>query len=362
MYMCSVFSAQIEGFPMRFRDQVALTLPALVLRLVLAVVFLWAGIGKFASTTTVSGDDAARLNNIGVTLTAVQAPTIEPELPINSLPDTDLEEEPDLTIEPILENSDDEQRLQEILDEARRRAEQAKESSEQEPDELPVQAPPVDPEAQPEDQPEAESLGLDNASFSMINTQLSGSKTTASDFPDPMQVRRVYIVSLLLNKCADPGLTSESQPITPILPSRLASGSWARYLAIAAALTECVAGFLLLIGFMTRFSALGTLSVMLVALWTTQFGPAAIQSSDAIIGFIPNHGDFWDATSYLNLFLQLALAAMSIAVFFLGAGPVSLDRVIFGASKRDKYIHGDPKAAPQASTRDPFDRSPNPTP
>jgi uncharacterized membrane protein YphA (DoxX/SURF4 family) len=344
---------------MRFRDQVALTLPAHVLRLVLAVVFLWAGIGKIASTTTVTGDDAARLSNLGIRLTAVEQLPTEPDLPINILPDSNdqIEPEPDPD-EPILDNSEDEQRLQEILDEARRRAEQADENPTDEPSQAPIENPPVDPETENE----FETIGLNAASFSMISVQLNTSNATASDFPDQMEVRRLYLIALLLNKCADPGLTDESQPITPILPGWLSSGSWAKYFAIAAAVTECVAGLLLLIGFMTRFSALGTLGVMLVALWTTQFGPAAMQSGNAVLGFIPNHGDIWNAASYSTLFLQLALAAMSIAVFFLGSGPVGLDRAVFGASKRDKYLHGDPKAAPTTNARDPFDRSPNPTP
>jgi len=50
---------------MRCRDHVALTLPSLLLRLVLGITFLWAGAGKIIGTTTVEGDNAARLANLG---------------------------------------------------------------------------------------------------------------------------------------------------------------------------------------------------------------------------------------------------------------------------------------------------------
>ncbi len=354
---------------MRFRDQVALTLPTLVLRLVLAIIFLWAGIGKFVSTATVTGDDAARLTNLGVHLAnaSTQPPPNIPAptpLPDRSEPTTEQPAQPDP--EPILDTSADEQRLQEILDEAKRRAEQAKKDAAEETPEPAIPEPstidPADPPVDPVEETVEETMPQAFMGSSIISVQQTTSPATASDFPEPMQVRRVYMIALLLDRCADPGLTANSEPIAPILPQWIASGSWARYLAIAAAVTECLAGFLLLIGFMTRFSAIGTLGVMLVALWTTQFGPAAMQSSDAVLGFIPNKGDVWNASAYTGLFLQLALASMSIAVVFLGSGPVGMDRVIFGAGRRDKYIHGDPKSAPPPKDRDPFDRSPNPTP
>ena len=57
---------------MRLRDSIALTLPSFLLRLVLGVTFIWAGTGKLIGTMQVSGDDAARLANLGVDLNIIE--------------------------------------------------------------------------------------------------------------------------------------------------------------------------------------------------------------------------------------------------------------------------------------------------
>ncbi|QKK07291.1 MAG: hypothetical protein HND58_03365 [Planctomycetota bacterium] len=51
---------------MRKRDSAGLAIAPLFLRLVLAVVFIWAGLGKFVHTFPVQGEDAAILANYGV--------------------------------------------------------------------------------------------------------------------------------------------------------------------------------------------------------------------------------------------------------------------------------------------------------
>jgi uncharacterized membrane protein YphA (DoxX/SURF4 family) len=352
---------------MRFRDQVALTLPALVLRLVLALVFLWAGLGKFATTMPVSGDDAARLANLGVTLTPIapitDAPASSaPEQPLNELPENI--DGDDTQIDPESLPPEDQPEMQEILDRAKQRAEEARKNASEPPAELPEPSTSDEPVSDPVSDPADEQSAQD--AFKLLPAQYENPKKAASDYPEPMEVRKVYGIALLLSRCAEPGLTADSQPIKPILPSAFASGAVARSMAIAAAVTEITAGVLLLLGFLTRISALGTFCVMLVAIWTTQIGPAAMQTVPGdpapILGFLPNFGSLY-AMEYKDLMFQLACAAMSVAVFFLGSGPIGLDRLIFGASRRDKYLHGDPKAsAPAQPKRDSFDRSPNPTP
>ena len=151
------------------------------------------------------------------------------------------------------------------------------------------------------------------------------------------------------------------------MPTVIGTGSWPKILAWVAVITELVAGGLLILGFLTRLSALSIFCVMLVAMWMTQFGPAAIQSNDAILGFIPNAADVWSPMAYMALFWQLAIAAMAGSVFFLGSGAIGLDRLMFKPKVRDPYEHGDPKAAKSVQTqtagdRSEFDRTPNPTP
>jgi hypothetical protein len=99
----------------------------------------------------------------------------------------------------------------------------------------------------------------------------------------------------------------------------------------------------------------------------TQIGPAALHSSDAILGFIPRHDDLFSPAAYSNLLWQVALASMSLAVMFLGSGAIGLDRLLFSSSPRDPYLHGDPKAKggkkqgmnPAIAQRTEFDRSPS---
>ena len=51
---------------MRKRDRIGLNIAPLFLRVMLAVVFIWAGLGKVSATMPVSGEDAAILAKLGV--------------------------------------------------------------------------------------------------------------------------------------------------------------------------------------------------------------------------------------------------------------------------------------------------------
>lgn len=335
---------------MRWRDQIALTLPSLLLRTVLALTFIWAGVGKLVGTTTVVGDDAARLHNL-------QVPLTEPAPGAQTAPDGRVEEPlPDPEPDPAAETELD-QTLNQALEQ--------------------------DPEpAEPTETPEAQEPGTDEPSadedersplarsdraprFELV--QLASAPAVGSDFPDPVEVHRVYTIALLIDKCADPGLTADSRVLTPILPSWMGSGRTPVYAAWAAAITEVVAGGMLLFGLLTRLCSLSTLTIMLVAIWTTTIGPAAMHSSDAILGFIPHVDDPWAPSSYSVGLWQLALAVMSLSVLFLGPGPLSLDRLIFG-TRRDPFETAPPSKRKHKHGEEPqgkrggFDRTPDPNP
>lgn len=355
---------------MRLRDQVALTLPTLFLRLTLGAVFLWAGSGKFLGTMTVSGERAARLANIGIMPMPVgqdnlDMPTALPEesaLP-EDMPD---EVDPSSATNPIedlptpspsspVESNDgsepaDQGQAQPPLDE------QAKEIIEQ------IKGTLGDPE-KPKEQ-------LPMPSGTLEPVQMSNKVYVAADFPEPGQVKQLYGISLILNKAANPGLTPDSQPIAPIIPEMFGEGIWPTALAWAAAITEIAAGALLILGFLTRISAFGLLVVMLTAIWLTQIGPAAVQSGDALLGFLPRVDDPWNPGAYQSLLWTVSLAAMSASVMLLGSGAIGIDRILFRPKVRDPYLHGDPKASKpprraggsDAQDRSEFDRTPNPTP
>ncbi len=329
---------------MRLRDQVALTLPSLFLRLILGITFLWAGTGKLVGTYSVVGDDAARLANIGIMPTTPPPVTIPEKTP---QPTESSESTEPVPTEPATPASDLDEQANDIIE----MIEDQLESSNA-----------------PTDEPEA-SDQADEQKVRFQSVQYASTTYSASDFPEPMQVKGLSSIALMISKAADPGLTADSNPINPIMPAALASKPWPKLMAWTVAITELVAGVFLLLGFLTRISALGTLSIMLVALWMTQFGPAVIQSNNAFFGFIPFADNPWAPGTYTHLFWQLALLAMSGAVFFLGSGAIGVDRLLFRPSPRDPYFHGDPKASkiksdhsPPAVNRSEFDRTPNPTP
>lgn len=327
---------------MRWRDQLALTLPTLILRLVLALTFLWAGTGKLVGHTNVTGDGAARLANMGVTL--VPAPIIadDPEpTPEPSLPDEPPRALPESPTQPT---------------------DQPEDQPAEQPDDQPEETPAADPE---DDTNEIVLDPRSRADITRVQSTTSAPKV-ASDFPDPMSTPRVNAIALLLDKSAEPSLTPDSRPLEPLVPAFVGQGRTPVYLAWCAAITECLAGTLLLLGLLTRLGALSAVFVMGVAIWTTTIGPAAMGHTDAFLGFIPAAEDPWNPASYANALWQLAVAAMALAVLLLGPGPLSLDRLIFAPRTRDPYETAEPdhrprrKNAPATPARDHFDRSPPP--
>jgi len=120
-------------------------------------------------------------------------------------------------------------------------------------------------------------------------------------------------------------------------PSALATPDALNALAWAAALTEFIGGWLVLIGLMTRIWALGLASTMVVALWLTQIGPAMAMDSGAFLGFLPpmemEDPSRW-TSAWQTMFFQLTLACAAGALALVGAGWVSLDGLLFGGAGR----------------------------
>ena len=359
---------------MRLRDQVALTLPTLLLRLTLGLVFLWAGTGKLLGTISVAGDDAARLANIGIMPIAPVAPNDGPNDVLDD-PEPSDEEEPaeemvqpdEVPIETYFDNKREEDKAArlrlEILD--AQRAEKLHAVQEQLLKELHEQNQRLNPD--PPAEPELEN---DDQQVSLQSVQYSDKVYAGSDFPEFGEIKQVYAISLMITKAANPGLTEDSQPIDSTIPEMFGRGIWPKALAWAVAVTEIAAGVFLVLGFMTRLSAFSLLSVMVTAIWMTQVGPAMMQSSDAILGFIPRVNQPWSPGAYKDVFFQLSLGAMAASVMMMGSGAIGIDRLLFRPRVRDPYVHGDPKAekpkrskkaAPEAS-RGEFDRTPNHTP
>lgn len=254
---------------MRLRDSIGLNLSPVFLRLVLGIVFTWAGAGKFFAKDHFTPEQTARLAQMGVDIPG----TPPADLPVEDEPGVD-EAEPDVE-DPAGETPATE---------------------------IPTTEPGA---AEPIPAPDA------------------------SRYPEGAELRRVYGLALGLDAAAHPGFNEDGEQLEPIWPPDAAKGQWAVYVALAAGITELVAGVLVLAGFFTRFAAIALACVMAAAMWLTQFGPA-IQQGKTVLGFLPDH-PLYDGELWTPLLFQFSLFGAALALLFLGAGAMSIDAIIFGA-------------------------------
>jgi len=241
---------------MRLRDSIGLNLSPFFLRLVLGVVFVWAGASKFFSEMPYTPEQAARLAEMGVDVPGAVAAPAAPAEPATEEPED-------------VETTDD--------------------------------GTPTVPAA----------------------------VAPALRFPEGATLRPVYSIALMIDGAAHPGFDDDGNQLKPIWPAEAAKGKWPVWLALAAGVTELVAGILMFAGFFTRIAAFSLACVMGTAMWLTQFGPA-IQSGRARLGFLPSH-DLFDGMAWQPLLYQFTLFGVAMALFLLGAGALSIDAIIFGA-------------------------------
>lgn len=156
----------------------------------------------------------------------------------------------------------------------------------------------------------------------------------ASEFPNEFEIPRVYSLALLIHKAAYP----PARPATPdsaasasammkLWPQRLAHGMWPVRLAWAVAVTEVIAGFFVLVGLLTRASAICLAGTMLGAIWLTEIGPA-IQAGTTVLGILPDREPF-ALEPWKNLLWQMSLLMSAAALAFLGSGALGFDRKLF---------------------------------
>lgn len=351
---------------MRTRDALGLTLAPLLLRLMLAITFLWAGLGKVMEQSTLPPEQAARLANIGgpkPTRAPVTSPTTRPTDPTPKapLPDpnkptvpserpTEQPKPPTDTppaqpgqTPPAKEATDDGTVK---ADSTRTRLPALAQVVPQDAATPPGASPPSpSTEAAPSTPPSTESApGAESTGGA--GAAKAAPVYTAADFPEPVEVFKGMNIALLIDSAANPQARADGTTPMPLWPAQASGAPWPVVFAWAAACTEILAGALLILGLFTRLSALGLAGTMMVAMWLTQIGPA-IQQGGATFGFLPPHATF-DIAAWQPLLWQFSLLASSLALFFLGSGPAGLDAAIFGgpsdgASKpaKRKAVHDD---------------------
>ncbi len=251
---------------MRLRDSIGLNFAPFILRLVLGLTFIWAGAGKFFADASFTPEQTARLAAMGVNVPGGTAAN----LPLDD--------------DPVG-----------VGDE-------------------------TEPESQAEDSAEDEPGAAESG---LIDDPL------VDAYPDGTTLRRVYGLALLIDRSAHPGFNDDGVEPMALWPAEAATGKWPVWIALAAGITELLAGVVLLAGFFTRFAALSLVGVMVAAIWLTQIGPA-IQGQDALLGFLPNN-DLYDTGAWMPLLWQVSLLGSALATMLLGAGAMSLDAVIFSS-------------------------------
>lgn len=200
-----------KGSLMLVRERVALTVPPLILRVLLAATFLWLGLGGIFREFPVQGEQAAALANAGVIAPpggGTQAPPEGAGLSLTPLAQTEAPPQPE---------------------------------------------PPPPPAAAP--RPKVVYF--------------------ADQFPTPINVRRVHWLTLKLIAGANPGTDEAGNARLRLWPAGMAQGPAPAAIAWAATLAAIFGGIFVLIGLTTRFWALAMVVLAAGAIWLTVVGPAA---------------------------------------------------------------------------------------
>jgi len=281
-------------------DRVALALPPLLLRVTLAVTFIWAGLGKVLNTMDIQGEDAAILANMGVITPGGSAPGVDPHTPTAPLPPGDSPAAP-------------------------------KKGSTVRPDAPGAGARMIQAAFRP-DAPARDALPPQPSPF--VNSGGTPPVYSAQDFPSPQPVRQMYLLAVMLHKGAHPGLGADGAPMMPLWPPDLGSGKRPVFFAYLVAIGELGGGIMMLLGLFTRLWALVLCGIMAAALWFVAIGPA-VQTGDTVLGFLPAYGR-WDSRWMVPLW-NLALLTMSLCVFLSGPGTLAIDRLLFHRRKHDDH-------------------------
>ncbi len=308
---------------MSFRTSLALNVAPLCLRLALASTFIWAGMNKVAFRTTVSDpQDIAQLIEWG----QISPQSASIPGPIETPQPTPVPVEPEPVVPEVIPDN-----IEDLTPETSQPDEPVEETP------PPVEdIPPEDPgAANPEtdgDDAEPEDTGLEDTDPEDTEPVDGAALPVAyQGEPAPVDVKRVMSLALMLDHAANPGVDETGQALSPLWPAALAKGTLPVVIAWVAGILELVCGAAMLIGFFTRLAALPLAGTMLTAMWLTQIGPA-IQHGTAVYGFLPAGMFEMGANGYVytEILWQFALLMAALAMFLIGPGALSVDRLIFG--------------------------------
>lgn len=273
----------MEG--MGFRQSLALNLTPLCLRLSLGVTFIWAGSAKLFYDHPFQGESAAVLANLGIPLGGpgvAGAPAVPSPAPGRR-------GETPATAEPPAEK-------------------------------------PSDAPAGPDGGSPAPAAPPPAAAVYRASAPSAPGPFTGEDFPEARPAKRLYLLTVVLHRAAQPDANGRVA-----WPVPLASPRALKLLPWAVAVAELLGGALVLVGFGARLWSLVLAGIMGTAIWLTAIHPA-LESGSVFLGFLPpprlDDPAQW-ATAWQGLLFQFVLGMAAMGVFFSGAGALSLDRAMF---------------------------------
>lgn len=258
---------------MTFRQRLGLGVPPILLRLVLAATFIYAGAGKFLGEVTLTPEQASLLDAIHNA-----APMPAPAQPTAPGGDETTASRPPIVM--LVQGSQ-----------------------------------PAEPEPQPESQPTAPA-------------DADAADTATPEFTTPVPTHRIVdMLTVMIHANATPNDEGKA-----LLPGFMASGKWPIWSANAVAVTELLGGIMVLIGLLTRLWSLGIAGVMVGALWLTSIGPVVVMGQPGWPGFfeVLPAIDGFSSQAWQTWLWQASLIAGSLSLACLGAGAMSLDRLFFG--------------------------------
>lgn len=319
------------------RQRASLGLAPLLLRLAVGVTFVWAGTAKLFGTFDAPPAQAATLANLGVRLTPVPAPA---ELPPTVTPFP-------RAAPPVgAATSDGRPPPLVALDRAELPPPAPLPPAENTPPPEPRTVPPTPPaqptapppNPTPTPEPRAPETAQPPPPVPLVQPPAERVPAappptaariyTASDFSGPMRAPNLARVALAIHNAANPPARADGAPPIELWPAKLARDEWPVRLAWTVAITELVAGVMVLIGLLTRLWSLALVGVMLGAIWLTTIGPP-IAAGTAVLGFLPPHPAF-DAAAWSVPLWQFTLLMVVMALVVTGSGSLALDNALFG--------------------------------
>jgi uncharacterized membrane protein YphA (DoxX/SURF4 family) len=254
------------------------------LRVLVAVTFIWSGLGKVLSSFQVQGADALTLYNLGV-IEGPVAHAAPPAAPVN-------------------------------------------------PPAAPTESRPLDPGA-PADSPASEpGAALPGAATLVRYQPAPRPPRLAADFSAPVEVSEVYRTSLRLADASAPAAAPDGTTRPALLPAWMGSDPWAKVLAWTGAVSELLGGAFILLGLLTRFWALMLAGTMAMAIWLTEIGAPAIDGSGPL-GFLPAGRPPFSEAAWGHLLWEFSLLCVCLSLLFSGAGSLSLDRGLFRGRREE---------------------------